>query len=63
MLCHFYRLLGHDIQHYAGHYAASKNGKEVVCQYGDWLKAMGIRYGSPSKKKSKEFDQWGNEEG
>lgn len=29
MLCHYYGLLGHDTRHCAGHYAASKNGKEV----------------------------------
>ena len=57
MLCHYCGLLGHDTRHCASHYAASKNGKEVVCQYGDWMKAMGVRYGSPSKKKSKEFEQ------
>ena len=27
-----------------------------MCQYGDWLKAMGVRYGSPSKKKKEEFE-------
>lgn len=63
MLCHYCCLLGHDILHYAGHYAALKNGKEVACQYGDWLKAMGILYGSPSKKKSKEFDPTSDADG
>ena len=51
MFCHYCGLLGHDIQHCAGHYATSKNRREVVCQYGDWLKALGIRNGSPSKRK------------
>lgn len=50
MFCHCCGLLRHDIRHCAGHYAALKNGKEVVCQYGDWLKAVGVRYVSPSKK-------------
>ncbi|XP_075637005.1 uncharacterized protein LOC142609318 [Castanea sativa] len=51
MLCHYCSLLGHDIRHCANHYAVSKNGKEVVCQYGDWLKALGTRNGSSSKRK------------
>ena len=51
MFCHYCGLLGHDIRHCAGHYATSKNGKEVVCQYGDWLKALGAHNGSPSKRK------------
>ena len=28
-------LLGHDIKHYAGHFAALKKGGEVVCPSGD----------------------------
>ena len=30
----------------------SKNGNEVICQYGDWLKALGAQQGSPSKRGS-----------
>lgn len=51
MFCHYYGLLGHNIRHYAGHYAALKNEKEVLCQYRDWLKAVGVCYVLPSKKK------------
>ena len=51
MFCHYCDLLGHDIRHCASHYAMLKNGKEVVCQYGDWLKALGARNGSLSKRK------------
>ena len=51
MFCHYCGLLGHDIRHCVGHYATSKNGKEVVCQYGNWLKALGAHNGSPSKRK------------
>lgn len=41
IFCHFCGLLGHDVQHYAGHYAAEKGNGEVEYQYGDWLKASG----------------------
>lgn len=51
MFCH-YCGLGHDIRRCASHYATSKNGNEVVCQYGDWLKVLGAQQGSPSKKGS-----------
>uniref|UniRef100_A0A7N2LLH1 DUF4283 domain-containing protein n=1 Tax=Quercus lobata TaxID=97700 RepID=A0A7N2LLH1_QUELO len=41
MLCHFYGILGHDLHHYASHFSATKNGRVVEYQYGDWLKATG----------------------
>ncbi|XP_075640324.1 uncharacterized protein At4g02000-like [Castanea sativa] len=41
MFCHFCGIMGHDIKNYAQHYASRKNGREEVCQYGDWLKATG----------------------
>uniref|UniRef100_A0A7N2LGZ3 DUF4283 domain-containing protein n=1 Tax=Quercus lobata TaxID=97700 RepID=A0A7N2LGZ3_QUELO len=55
MLCHYCGVLGHDTRHCAGHYAVLKNEKEVTCQYGDWLKSVGVRYASPSKKKPSQF--------
>lgn len=41
IFCHFFGLQGHDLRHYANHFAAEKKGGEVVYQYGDWLKAVG----------------------
>ena len=43
MFCHFCGVLGHDLKHCAKHYALRKNRWEVVCQYGDCLKANGGR--------------------
>ena len=40
LFCHYYRLLGHDVKHYASHFAVIQNGGEVVYQYGDSLRAM-----------------------
>lgn len=34
MFSHFCGLLGHDLRHCATHFALTKNGGEVVCQYG-----------------------------
>ena len=33
MFCRFCRMMGHDLRHCAGYYAASKNSGGVVCQY------------------------------
>ena len=49
MFCHFCGLLGHDIQHCAGHFAAEKGNGEVEYQYGDWLKASGNRLRTPQR--------------
>ena len=49
LFCHFCGLLGHELRHFACHYAASKNSGEVVCQYGDWMKAIGPRTWSPTR--------------
>lgn len=49
MFCHFCGIMGHDIKNCAQHYASRKNGREDVCQYGDWLKATGGRFRSPPK--------------
>ena len=41
LFCHYCGLLGHDLQHCAQYFGATKNGGEVECQYGDWMKAIG----------------------
>jgi len=38
IFCHHYGLLGHDLKHCANYFAATRNKKEVPCQYGEWLK-------------------------
>ena len=45
-------LLGHDIKHCAKFFALKKNSNEVICQYGNWLKAIGGRNRSPPRKTS-----------
>ena len=49
MFCHYCGLLGHDVCHCTGFFAASKNGGEVDCQYGEWLKSMGAHSWFPPK--------------
>lgn len=39
IFCYHYGLLGHDLNHCVSHHAISKNGGEVLYQYGDWLRA------------------------
>ena len=51
LFCHFCSLLGHDLKHCAPYFAATKNDGEVICQYGDWLKAMEGRNKSPPRRK------------
>ena len=43
MLCHFCGILGHDLKHCATHFAVEKNGGQLECQYGDFLRAAGGR--------------------
>ena len=43
MFCHHCGLLGHDLKHCASYFTATKNKKDVLCQYGDWLKVSGGR--------------------
>ena len=50
LFCHYYELLGHDPKHCAQYFMATKNGEEVECQYGEWMKATGTRARSPSSK-------------
>ena len=41
--CHYCGLLGHDVKHYASHFAVSRNGREVDYQYRESLRALGGR--------------------
>ena len=50
LFCHFCGLLGHDLRHCALYLVATKNDGEVICQYGDWLKAMGSWTRSPPRR-------------
>ena len=43
MFRHHCGLLGHDLKHCASYFATTKNKKDVLCQYGDWLKVSGGR--------------------
>lgn len=49
IFCHFCGLLGHDLNHCAGHFAAEKYGDEIDYQYGDWLRASSGWHRSPSR--------------
>ncbi|KAK7850422.1 uncharacterized protein CFP56_000993 [Quercus suber] len=50
LFCHFCGLLGHDLKHCAAYFVATKNEGDVICQYGDWMKATGGRNRSPSRR-------------
>lgn len=52
LFCHFCGFMGHDIKHCAEYFACAKNGSEVVCQYGEWLKSSGGRPRSPVRGSS-----------
>ena len=41
MFCHYCGILGHNLKHYASHYAAEKNGGSMEYQYEDFLRAIG----------------------
>lgn len=47
---HYCGMLGHDVKHCASYFAATKNGEQVVCQYGEWLRASGGRVRSSSRQ-------------
>ena len=49
LFCHFYGFLGHDLKHCAEYFALSKDGGEVVCLYGDWLRSSSGRPHSPPR--------------
>ncbi|KAK7849487.1 uncharacterized protein CFP56_002864 [Quercus suber] len=51
LFCHFCGLLGHDFKHCASYFVAAKKDGDVICQYGDWLKATGARARSPPRRK------------
>lgn len=63
MFCHHCGLLGHDLNHYASYYAILKNGGEVRFQYGDWLRATGLRLWSPPKHDSSSWFSSSNTKG
>ncbi|KAL0013935.1 hypothetical protein SO802_001004 [Lithocarpus litseifolius] len=50
MFYYFCGVMGHDLRHCASYYATSKNNVEMVCQYGDWMKATGSRSSMPTRK-------------
>ena len=41
MHCHYCGMLGHDLKHCASYFVATKQGEQVVCKYGEWLRASG----------------------
>ena len=43
MFCHYCGILGHNLKHFAAHYAAEKNGGSMEYQYRDFLMAIGSR--------------------
>lgn len=63
MFCHHCGLLGHDLNHCASYYAILKNGGEVRFQYGDWLRATGLRLWSPPKHDSSSWFSSSNTKG
>ena len=52
LFCHHCGILGHDLKHCAPYFALTKNVGEVICQYGDWLKATSGRNRSPPRRNS-----------
>ncbi|XP_030959254.1 uncharacterized protein LOC115981231 [Quercus lobata] len=63
LFCHHCGLLGHDLKHCAPHFAITKGGREVPCQYGEWLKASGSCGRSPNRRdQGREADDIGNTE-
>ena len=41
MFCHYCGILGHNLKHYAAHYAVEKNGGSMEYQYEYFLRAIG----------------------
>ena len=59
LFCHWCGTLGHDTKHCAHYFARTKVDGEVVCQYGEWLRASGGRNRSPPRRGSSGTDQQG----
>ena len=57
LFCHFCGTMGHDLRHCASYYAASKNSGEVECQYGDWMKATGVRSSLPTRNTTNNVEE------
>ena len=53
LFCHYCGILGHDLKHYAAHYAVEKAGGRIEYQYGEFLRAVG---GRPRAQGSKAAD-------
>lgn len=47
---HFCGMLGHNLKHCATYFALTKNGGQVECECGEWLKASGRRPRSPTRR-------------
>ncbi|KAK7843803.1 hypothetical protein CFP56_011894 [Quercus suber] len=63
LFCHHCGLLGHDLKHCAQHFALTKGNRNMVCQYGEWMKASGSRVRSPNRRdQAREVDDHGNDE-
>ena len=63
IFCYHYGLLGHDLNHCVSYHAISKNGGEVLYQYGDWLRATEPRSWSLPKRNSVRFSSSSTEGG
>ena len=63
LFCHHCGLLGHDLKHYAQYFALTKDGRDVACQYGEWMKTTGNRFRSPNRRDhARDVDDQGNDE-
>lgn len=52
IFCHYCGILGHDLKHYAVHYAVEKKGGSIEYQYSDFLRAIGGRPRAPGSKEA-----------
>lgn len=63
LFCHHCGLLGHDLKHCAQYFALTKDGRDVACQYGEWMKASGSWFRSPNRRDQvRDVDDQGNDE-
>lgn len=53
MRCQYCGMLGHDPKHCVAYFALTKNGEQVKCEYGEWLKASGGRPRSPTRQSTR----------
>ena len=52
LFCHWCGTLGHDTKHCAHYFARTKVDGEVICQYGEWMRASGGSNRSPPRRGS-----------